>query len=145
MRDSKMHIEQLFGTPVGWNPDPIALWEENMHESWGDYLGADMFVARDDKTGDILGGFAVYNDDSDGVKGLFCSGWAKHRAHVPTGRILKQLVANVGDVYFKTDKRTAKILLEKIGERVKTVNGFGYYIIKGANNGTTEKHRAGKS
>lgn len=140
-----MYIEQLFGTPVEWNPDPIALWEENMHEPWGDYLGADMFVVRDDKTGDILGGFAVYNDDSDGVKGLFCSGWAKHGAHVPTGRILKQLVANVGDVYFKTDKRTAKILLEKIGERIKTVNGFGYYIIKGANNGTTEKHRAGES
>ena len=135
-----MHIEQLFGTPVEWNPDPIALWEENMHEPWADYLGADMFVVRDDNTGDILGGFAVYQDDSDGVKGLFCSGWAKHGAHVPTTRILQQLVANVGDVYFKTRQRTAKILLEKIGERVKTVNGFGYYIIKGANNGRTKKN-----
>jgi hypothetical protein len=105
------------------------LWEENMHEPWADYLAADKFVVEDG--GDIVGGFAVYRDDSDGVKGLFCSGWAKHGAHVPTARILKQLAKTVGDVFFKTDKRTAKILLERIGEKVKTANGFGYYIIKG--------------
>lgn len=128
-----MHIEQIFGTPVAWNPDPIGLWEDNMHEPWGDYKGADMFVVRDDTTGDIVGGFAVYNDESDGIKGLFCSGWAKHGAHVPTDRILKQLVANVGDVYFKTDKRTAKILLEKIGKRVKNVGRFGYFNIRRGN------------
>lgn len=104
------------------------LWEENMHELWADYLAADKFVVEDG--GDIIGGFAVYRDDSDGISGLFCSGWAKHGAHVPTGRILKQLAKTVGDVFFKTDKRTAKILLERIGEKVKTANGFGYYIIK---------------
>lgn len=105
------------------------LWEENMHEPWADYLAADKFVVEDG--GDIVGGFAVYRDDSDGISGLFCSGWAKHGAHVPTARILKQLAKTVGDVFFKTDKRTAKILLERIGEKVKTANGFGYYIIKG--------------
>ena len=126
-----MHIEQILETTTNWNPDPIALWEENMHELWRTYYGADMFIVRDENTGDILGGFAVYKDTSDGISGLFCSGWAKHGAHVPTGRILKQLAKNVGDVYFKTDKRTAKILLERIGEKVKTANGFGYYIIKG--------------
>lgn len=104
------------------------LWEENMHEPWADYLAADKFIVEDG--GDIVGGFAVYRDDSDGISGLFCSGWAKHGAHVPTGRILKQLAKTVGDVFFKTDKRTAKILLERIGEKVKTANGFGYYIIK---------------
>ena len=104
------------------------LWEENMHEPWADYLAADKFIVED--AGDIVGGFAVYRDDSDGISGLFCSGWAKHGAHVPTGRILKQLAKTVGGVYFKTDQRTAKILLERIGEKVKTANGFGYYIIK---------------
>lgn len=104
------------------------LWEENMHEPWADYAAADKFIVEDG--GDIVGGFAVYRDDSDGISGLFCSGWAKHGAHVPTGRILKQLAKTVGDVFFKTDKRTAKILLERIGEKVKTANGFGYYIIK---------------
>ena len=108
--------------------DAKRLWEENMHEPWADYAAADKFVVEDG--GDIVGGFAVYRDDSDGISGLFCSGWAKHGAHVPTGRILKQLAKTVGDVFFKTDKRTAKILLERIGEKVKTANGFGYYIIK---------------
>lgn len=109
--------------------DAKRLWEENMHEPWADYLAADKFIVEDG--GEIVGGFAVYRDESDGISGLFCSGWAKHGAHVPTGRILKQLAKTVGDVYFKTDKRTAKILLERIGEKVKTANGFGYYIIKG--------------
>lgn len=109
---------------------PRLLWEENMHEPWDTYALADKFIVEDG--GDIVGGFAVYRDDSDGISGLFCSGWAKHGAHVPTGRILKQLAKTVGDVFFKTDKRTAKILLERIGEKVKTANGFGYYIIKGA-------------
>jgi hypothetical protein len=108
--------------------DAKRLWEENMHEPWADYAAADKFVVEDG--GDIVGGFAVYRDDSDGISGLFCSGWAKHGAHVPTERILKQLAKTVGDVYFKTDKRTAKILLERVGEKVKTANGFGYYIIK---------------
>ena len=108
--------------------DAKRLWEENMHEPWADYAAADKFVVEDG--GDIVGGFAVYWDDSDGIVGHYCSGWAKHGAHVPTGRILKQLAKTVGDVFFKTDKRTAKILLERIGEKVKTANGFGYYIIK---------------
>lgn len=108
--------------------DAKRLWEENMHEPWADYLAADKFIVLD--RDEIVGGFAVYWDDSDGISGHYCSGWAKHGAHVPTGRILKQLAKTVGDVFFKTDKRTAKILLERIGEKVKTANGFGYYIIK---------------
>lgn len=130
-----MIIEQIFGTPVGWDPDPVFLWTENMHEPWGDYDGADRFVVRDESTGEILGGFAVYNDDSDGIKGLFCSGWAGRHKRVPCTDILKQLVRNVGDVYFKTDQRAAKILLEKIGEKVKNTSQFGYYILRGKKNG----------
>lgn len=107
------------------------LWEENMHEPWSDYKGADMFVVRTDDTGDIVGGFAVYHDESDGVVGNFCSGWAQHGAKVPTDRIIKQIAINTGDLYFKTDQRTAKILLEKIGKRVKTTDRFVYYVVRG--------------
>ena len=126
-----MIIERIFGTPIGWDPDPVFLWAENMHEPWGTYDGADRFIGRDENTGDILGGFAVYNDNSDGVKGLFCSGWVARHKKVPVAGVIKQLVKNVGPVYFKTDKRAAKILLEKIGEKVKNTSQFGYYIVKG--------------
>lgn len=120
-----MHIEYAFD-----NPTAVALWEQNMRESWADYKGADMFVVRTDNTGDIVGGFAVYHDESDGVVGNFCSGWAQHGAKVPTDRIIKQIAINTGDLYFKTDQRTAKILLEKIGEKVKTTDRFVYYIVR---------------
>lgn len=106
-----------------------SLWEDNMHESWQTYDGSDMFVVEND--GRIVCGFAVYRDTSDGISGLFCSGWAGRHEKVPCGRILQLLASSVGDVYLKTDKRTAKILLEKIGKRVKTTDRFGYYIIKG--------------
>lgn len=120
-----MHIEYAFD-----NPTAVALWEQNMREPWADYKGADMFVVRTDDTGDIVGGFAVYHDESDGVVGNFCSGWAQHGAKVPTDRIIKQIAVNTGDLYFKTDQRTAKILLEKIGEKVKTTDRFVYYIVR---------------
>ena len=120
-----MHIEYAFD-----NPTAVALWEQNMREPWADYKGADMFVVRTDDTGDIVGGFAVYHDESDGVVGNFCSGWAQHGAKVPTDRIIKQIAVNTGDLYFKTDQRTAKILLEKIGKKVKTTDRFVYYIVR---------------
>ena len=120
-----MIIEQFFGEYDA----PIKLWEENMQEPWSDYDMADMFIVKDDN--DIVGGFAVYNDESDGIKGTFCSGWAARHRKVPTDRIIKQIALNVGDLYFKTDQRTAKILLEKVGERVKTTDRFGYYIVRG--------------
>lgn len=126
-----MQIQQLTEP----NSTAQALWEENMHESWADYNGSDMFVAIDG--GEIVCGFAVYRDTSDGISGLFCSGWAGRHKNVPCGRILRLLADSVGDVYLKTDKRTAKILLEKVGERVKNAGRFGYYIIKGNKNGKT--------
>lgn len=116
------------------SPDVLkarVLWEDNMLEPWDDYALADKFVVVDNS--EIVGGFTVYWDESDGIAGHFCSGWAKHGAHVPTARILQRLAEMIGDVYFKTDKRTAKILLEKIGRRVKNVGRFGYFIIKRGN------------
>ena len=105
------------------------LWEENMHELWDDYNNSDMFVVND--KGDIVGGFSVYSDESDGISGIFCSGWAGRHRKVPTADIIKQIALNVGDLYFKTDQRTAKILLEKIGKKVKTTDRFVYYIVRG--------------
>lgn len=105
------------------------LWEENMHEPWKDYDGSDMFVVND--KGDIVGGFSIYSDESDGISGVFCSGWAGRHRKVPTADIIKQIALNVGDLYFKTDQRTAKILLEKIGKKVKTTDRFVYYIVRG--------------
>lgn len=109
--------------------EAIDLWEENMHEPWSDYDGADMFVVLD--KGDIVGGFAVYQDESDDIAGVFCSGWAGRHKKVPTDKIIQQIASNVGDLYFKTDQRTAKILLEKIGEKVKITDRFVYYIVRG--------------
>lgn len=104
------------------------LWEENMHEPWVNYDKADMFVVLDKE--DIVGGFAVYVEKADGICGVFCSGWAARHRRVPTGRIIKQIAKNYGDLYFKTDQRTAKILLEKVGKKVKTTDRFVYYIVK---------------
>lgn len=111
-----------------FNPSPVTLWEQNMHESWYDYTGSDMYVVLDND--EIVGGFAVYADESDGVSGVFCSGWAGRHKKVPCDRIIKQIAKNYGDLYFKTDKRTAKILLEKIGKKVKTTDQFVYYVVK---------------
>lgn len=112
------------------------LWEDNMQEPWSVYDKADMFaVLHEDE---IVGGFAVYRDDSEGVKGLFCSGWTARHSKVPADRILQRLADSVGDVLFKTDKRPAKFLLEKIGKKVKNTERFVYYIIRGNQNGTTE-------
>lgn len=112
------------------------LWEKNMQEPWSDYYNTDMFVVIGDN--EQVGGFAVYRDKSDGISGIFCSGWAGRHKKVPCDRIIKQITRNVGDVYFKTNKRAAKFLLEKIGKKVKMTDQFGYYIVRGEKNGTTK-------
>ena len=99
-----------------------------MHEPWSDYDGADMFVVV--HFDEVVGGFAVYRDESDDITGIFCSGWAGRHKKVPVADIIKQIASNVGDLYFKTAKRAAKILLEKIGKKVKTTDRFVYYIVK---------------
>ena len=114
----------------------VELWEENMVEPWASYNGADMFIVE--SNGLIVGGFAVYHDKSEGVEGTFCSGWTARHSGVPSDRILRKLVDNVGDVYFKTARRTAKFLLEKIAKKVKTTDRFVYYVIRGNKNGTTK-------
>lgn len=123
-----MHVYPFLSLDLSWKSLAIVLWEENMKELWSDYNGSNMFVVLDDK--DIVGGFAVYADKSDGICGVFCSGWAGRHKKVPVAKIIKQIAKNYGDLYFKTDQRTAKILLEKIGKRVKTTDRFVYYIVK---------------
>lgn len=122
-----MHIHPMLSLSLDGKSIAQQLWEENMHEPWSDYNGSDMFVVLDGD--DIVGGFSVYCDDSDGIKGTFCSGWAGRHKKVPCDRIIKQIAKNYGDLYFKTDQRTAKILLEKIGKKVKNTERFGYYIV----------------
>lgn len=124
-----MTINPIFSLTLEGNKLAQRLWEENMHEPWTDYHGSDMFVVLD--KGDIVGGFAVYQDESDGIAGVFCSGWAARHRKVPTDKIIQQIALNYGDLYFKTDQRTAKILLEKIGEKVKITDRFVYYIVRG--------------
>ena len=129
-----MVILRLMYEPKDWGKDdPKRLWEDNMHEPWSDYDGADRFIVVDGE--DIVGGFAVYWDESDGVEGNYCSGWAARHRGVPTADILRRLADIVGEVYFKTDQRTAKILLEKIGQKVKTAGPFSYYVVRGNDNG----------
>lgn len=123
-----MNIFSISSFPDQDKSDIKSLWEENMHESWKDYDGADIFVVKD--LGECVGGFAVYQDESDGIKGIYCSGWADRHKKVPCDKIIKQIVANVGDLYFKTDQRAAKFLLEKIGKKIKTTDRFVYYIVK---------------
>ena len=123
-----MHIHSILSLSQGDNALAQQLWEENMHEPWSDYDGADMFVVV--HFDEVVGGFAVYRDESDDITGIFCSGWAGRHKKVPVADIIKQIASNVGDLYFKTDKRAAKILLEKIGKKVKTTDRFVYYIVK---------------
>jgi hypothetical protein len=65
-----MHIHSILSLTDDGKTLSKQLWEDNMHEPWSDYNGSDMFVVLDG--GDIVGGFAVYFDESDGIKGNFC-------------------------------------------------------------------------
>lgn len=114
-------------------PTYIRLWEEHMLEPWLDYDGADRFIIRHGD--DIVGGFAIYWDESDGVAGNFMSGWVARHSKVPVAEIMQRAADNAGELYFKTDQRTAKIILHKIGKLIKNESGFGYYIIRGRNHG----------
>lgn len=110
-----------------------SLWEENMHEPWSDYDGADRFIIVDG--GDVVGGFAIYWDESDGVAGNFMSGWVARHRKVPVLEIIRRAADIAGELYFKTDQRTAKIILHKIGKIVKNEGSFGYFIVRGQDNG----------
>lgn len=132
-----MHVHSILSLSPEGKALAQQLWEDSMQEPWFVYEKADMFVVLHDEK--IVGGFAVYRDDSEGVKGLFCSGWTARHSKVPADRILQRLADSVGDILFKTDKRAAKFLLEKIGQKVKNTERFGYYIIRGNKNGNRNK------
>ena len=106
-----------------------SLWEDNMQEPFSDYDLADKFIQLND-SGEIVGSFAVYYDESDDVCGNFVSGWsARKNPHVM--EILQMIADYLGEVYVKTDKRQMKIILHKIGKMVKNTDRFVYFIIKG--------------
>lgn len=111
-------------------PEIIRLWEQNLGEPWHDYLNATKFVQYDDN-GNIIGGFAVYWDESDGVAGHFVSGWSARKNIKSVIGVIQHLAGRLGEIYIKTDKRQMKIISEKIGKKVKNAGRFSYYIIKG--------------
>ena len=108
----------------------IRLWEQNLGEPWQDYLNATKFVQYDDN-GNIIAGFAVYWDESDGVVGHFVSGWSARKNLKSVIGVIQHLATRLGSVYIKTDKRQMKIISEKIGKKVKNAGRFVYYIIEG--------------
>ncbi len=114
-------------------PEIIRLWEQNLGEPWHDYLNATKFVQYDDN-GNIIAGFAVYWDESDGVAGHFVSGWSARKNIKSVIGVIQHLATRLGGVYIKTDKRQMKIISEKIGKKVKNAGRFAYYIIEGVNN-----------
>lgn len=108
------------------------LWEQNMKEPWSDYDLADKFVQKNEQ-GQIIGGFAVYYDESDGVCGNFISGWSV-RKNPSVLQVIQQVADLLGEVYIKTDKRQMKIFSYKIGKLVKNAGRFSYFIVKGKQN-----------
>lgn len=112
----------------------IRLWEENLGEPWHDYSNATKFVQYD-KEGNIIAGFAVYWDDSDGIGGHFISGWSARKNTKSVLHVIKYLADKLGEIYIKTEKRHMKIISEKIGEKVKNAGRFAYYIVRGNKNG----------
>lgn len=112
------------------SPEIIRLWEENMQEPWSDYDKATKFIQKNQK-GEIIGGFAVYWDDSDGVAGHFISGWSARKNISSIMGVIKHLANQLGEIYIKTDKRQMKIVAGKLGDVVKKQGQFWYYIIKG--------------
>ena len=89
----------------------IRLWEQNLGEPWQDYLNATKFVQYDDNS-NIIAGFAVYWDESDGVAGHFVSGWSARKNLKSVIGVIQHLAGRLGEIYIKTDKRQMKIISE---------------------------------
>lgn len=120
--------------------DIIRAWEEHMQESWSDYDGATRFVQLE-KGGDgiaVIGGFAVYWDNSEGVEGHFVSGWSQRKNLSSVKDVILSLADKLGEVYIKTNKRQVRFVAQNLGKLVKKTDGFWYYVIKGDKHGKTE-------
>lgn len=111
-------------------PEIISLWEENMKENWNDYKEATKFVQKDTQ-GKIIGGFAVYWDNSDGIEGNFISGWSSRKNLESIEYVINRLASDLGEIFIKTNKRQMRIVANKLGEFVKKQGEFLYYIVRG--------------
>lgn len=111
-------------------PEIINLWESNMHEKWSDYDKATKFIQKDEKE-KIIGGFAVYWDNSDGVEGNFISGWSARKNIHSVEAVIQHLANQLGEIFIKTNKRQMRIVANKLGEFVKKQGEFLYYIVRG--------------
>ena len=108
----------------------INLWEQNMDEKWSDYQNATKFIQRD-KDNNIIAGFAVYYDESDGVCGNFISGWSARKNLSSVEYVINHLANELGEIYIKTNKRQMRIIANKLGKLVKKSGDFLYYIVRG--------------
>lgn len=108
----------------------ISLWEENMKENWNDYKEATKFVQKDTQR-KIIGGFAVYWDNSDGVEGNFISGWSARKNIHSVEAVIQHLANQLGEIFIKTNKRQMRIVANKLGKLVKKQGEFLYYIVRG--------------
>lgn len=111
-------------------PEIISLWEENMKENWNDYKEATRFIQKDSQ-GKIIGGFAVYYDESDGIYGNFISGWSARKNIHSVEAVIQHLANQLGEIFIKTNKRQMRIVANKLGEFVKKQDEFLYYIVRG--------------
>lgn len=111
-------------------PQHISLWEQNLGELWSTYGKATKFAQYNDD-GDINAEFAVYYDESDGVKGNFVSGWSARHNLDSVIHVIKYLANLLGEIYIKTEKRQVKIIGYKLGKLVKNTGRFSYFIIRG--------------
>lgn len=107
------------------------LWEQNLGEPWSVYDKASKYIQITERG--IIGGFAIYYDNSDGVAGNFISGWSARKNLRSVMYVLQQFADDFGEIYVKTDKRQMKIICEKIGKLVKNAGSFAYYIIRSNN------------
>lgn len=115
-------------------PEIKMIWEAHMNEPWADYEKATHFI-QEDNDGTVAGGFSVYYDESDGVCGNFISGWSRRKNISSVCNIIQNIADMIGEIYIKTDKRNVKILALCLGNLVKHVGSFSYYIIRGKDNG----------
>lgn len=121
-----MNITRMFKE----TPEIVRLWEENMQEKWTDYDKATKFIQKDAQE-KIIGAFAVYWDNSDGVTGNFVSGWSARKNVDSVIGVIQHLANQLGEIYIKTDKRQMKIIAAQIGEMVKKCDQFVYYKVRG--------------
>ena len=117
-------------------PEIRRLWEDNMQEKWDEYDKATKFIQKN-ASGEIIGGFAIYHDNSDGVVGNFISGWSIRKNLESVEAVIQTAADAMGEIFIKTQKREMKWVAGRMGEVVQICGSFAYYKVKGNRHGKT--------